>query len=171
MIKEALAQRPSDARAQRMAREIERDIRSAPRKGHDRPAAPLEDVIILDDGKFELKAADLAAAAPGADAAPGPPGLPGAVAWPAAEESAPAANLVRTITMADVCWAQGRKDEAREIVAEILRNEPGDARALAWRAGHDEKAGDEGADAAARKLSSLLETIAKEYGYDFSRPL
>ncbi len=168
MIKEALAQRPADARAQRLAREIEREIRNAPGKVNDRPAAPLEDVIILDDGRFELKAADIAAAAPGGDAPPEPPG---AVVGPPAEESAPAASLVRTITMADVCWAQGRKDEAREIVAEILRNDPGDARALAWRAGHEEKAGDGEGDAAARKLSSLLETIAKEYGYDFSRPL
>ena len=61
--------------------------------------------------------------------------------------------------------------QTRPAVADILRNEPGDARALAWRAEHDEKTGDEGADAAARKLSSLLETIAKEYGYDISRPL
>ena len=171
MIKEALAQRPSDARAQRIAREIERDIASAPRKGGDGPAAPLEDVIILDDGKFELKAVDPAAGAPGAAAAKGPAGPPGGAARPAAEESGPAGRLVRTITMANLCWAQGRRDEAREIVAEILRKDPGDPRALAWGAEHDGKAVDAGADAAARKLSLLLETIAKEYGYDISRPV
>jgi len=171
LIKEALAQRPSDVRAQRVAREIERDIRSLPQKGRDRPAAPLEDVVILDEGKFELKAADLAAAAPDAGAPPESPEPASGVAGRAAEESGPAASLVRTITMANVCWAQGRKDEAREIVAEILRNDPGDARALAWRAEHDDQARDAGGDAATRKLSLLLETIAKEYGYDLSRPL
>ncbi len=172
MIKEALAQRPSDPRAQRVAREIERDIGSAPRKGYEKSAAPLEDVILTDDGRFDLTAADVAAATPGAEAAPAPGGARArGAAEPPPEESAPAASLVRTITMANVCWAQGRRDEALEIVAEILRNAPGDARALAWRAEHGEKAGKDEVDTASGRLSSFLETIAKEYGYDISRPL
>ncbi len=171
MIKEALAQRPSDARAQRVAREIERDGGGAPGKGRERPAPPLEDVILLDEEKFELTAADLTSAAPGGGEAPAQAAPPGETATRAPVEPAPGASLVRTITMADVFWAQGRLAEARGIVDAILRNEPANARALAWRAAHGPNAGEEGADAVARKLSSLLETIAKEYGYDISRPL
>ncbi len=168
MIKEALAQRPSDARAQRLAREIQKEMRSAAPKGQERPAAPLEDVILLDEEKFELTAADLAPAAP---RAPGRQREPDGAAPAEAQEPAPAARLVRTITMADIFWAQGRGNDAREIVDEILRNDPGNERALAWRAAHGERTGGEGAEAAARKLTALLETIAKEYGYDLSRPL
>ncbi len=171
MIKEALAQRPSDARAQHVAREIERDIRSAPRKGPERPAVPLEDVILIDEEKFKLKSADLAPAVAESERPPEQAGPPAAAARPAAGEPVPATSLVRTITMADVCWAQGRRDEAREIVEEILRNEPGNARALAWRTAHAGKSDEEAADEVARRLTSLLETIAKEYGYDISRPL
>ncbi|MGE5189319.1 MAG: tetratricopeptide repeat protein, partial [Gemmatimonadota bacterium] len=171
MIKEALAQRPSDARAQRIAREIERDMAGGPRTGGPGSAAPLEDVVILDEGKFELKAVDTAAGAPGTGPGPQPAARPPGIARPAPEEVSPGAGLVRTITMADVCWAQGRRDEAREIVAEILRQDPGNPRALAWRAGHEEATKEAGPDAAARKLSRFLETIAKEYGYDISRPV
>ena len=174
MIKEALAQRPSDARAQRVAREIERDGGSAPQKGPGRPAPPLEDVILFEEEKFELTAADRASAAapaPPAVEAPAPAPAAGDAAGRAPEDAAAATSLVRTITMADVFWAQGRVGEARAIVDEILRHEPGDARALAWRAAHGGKADGEGAEGVARRLSSLLETIAKEYGYDISRPL
>ncbi len=171
MVKEALAQRPSDVRAQRVAREIERERGGPPQKGGERPGPPLEDVIVFEEEKFELTAADLAPAAPGVVEPPAPAPARREGAGPAAEDASPVASRVRTITMADVFWAQGRVGEAREIVDEILRADPGNARALAWRAAHAGGAEGEGAEGVTRKLSSLLETIAKEYGYDISRSL
>lgn len=90
---------------------------------------------------------------------------PGAAPAPPA---AAAATPVRTVTMAGVLWDQGRESEAREIVREILREDPKDPRALAWLAEREPRR--EAADPASR-LSALLGKIAKEYAHDLSRPV
>jgi tetratricopeptide (TPR) repeat protein len=172
MIKEALQQYPADARAQRLAREIEEEIRlSVPRK-EDEPPASLEDVVVLPEGAFEIRPADVS------------PGAPeGSV--PAAEEGPP--PPVRTITMADVYWEQGERETARRIVDEILQRDPEDRRALEWKKTHEEKTPQgalgrapegalEGAPAGAPEsaptnaLAAFLGAIAKEFGYELSGP-
>jgi tetratricopeptide (TPR) repeat protein len=148
MIKEALQQYPADARAQRMAREIEEELHSAPRRSGDAPPEPLEDVILLPEGAFEIRPADLPQ---GASA--------GAAPVPEAEEGAPP---VRTITMADVYWEQGERDTARRIVDEILMRDPEDRRAAQWKKAHEDEVTQEVA------LTAFLGAIAKEFGYDLS---
>lgn len=187
-IKEALQRRPSDLRAQRIAREIEAEIGAAP-PGDAARAPLLEDIVVTDEGTFALRAADGPTAperegtvprkpkapagelpraagpppAPGKAPAGGPPPLP-----PVAPQGPPATPgpPVRTVTMADVYRSQGRNEEARAIVAEILRENPGDARALAWMKEHGGEAG-----SSERELTALLESILKEYGHELSRPL
>lgn len=172
MIKEALQQYPADARAQRLAREIEEEIRlSVPRK-EDGPPGPLEDVVVLPEGAFEIRPADVS---------PGPPEGP----VPAAEEEPP--PPVRTITMADVYWEQGERETARRIVDEILHRDPEDRRALEWKKTHEERTPEgalesapQGAPESAptnaqgsapeRALTAFLGAIAKEFGYEFSEP-
>ncbi len=84
---------------------------------------------------------------------------------------APSPVSVSTITMADVHWRQGDRETARRIVREILSREPGNARALAWIAERDTEEGAPGAAEGPEKaLLEFLETMAKEYGYDLSRP-
>jgi 3-dehydroquinate synthase len=147
MIKEALQQYPADARAQRVAREIEEELHRSPPGSGDAPPEPLEDVILLPEGAFEIRPADLLQGAP-------------AVPAPAAEEvSTPP---VRTITMAGVYWEQGEKDTARRIVDEILMRDPQDHRALEWKKAHEEEGPAEAV------LAAFLCAIAKEYGYDLS---
>lgn len=148
MIKEALQQYPADARAQRLAREIEEELHNAPGRSGDTPPEPLEDVILLPEGAFEIRPADM------------PQGAPAGAA-PAAEAEA-GAPPVRTITMADVYWEQGERDTARRIVDEILVRDPEDRRAAQWKKAHE----DEGTPEAA--LAAFLGAIAKEYGYDLS---
>jgi 3-dehydroquinate synthase len=58
-IKEALHQHPSDEKAQRAAREIERELLHAPSAGDGAPSIPLEDVVLLDGEAFEIRPADL----------------------------------------------------------------------------------------------------------------
>jgi tetratricopeptide (TPR) repeat protein len=152
MIKEALQQQPSDARAQRMAREIEEDLHRFPPPEGDSPPEPLEDVILLPEGAFGIRPADLsqeAKEAPAAAAEAGPP---------------PAAPPVSTITLANIYWEQGEKETARRIVGEILARDPGDRRALEWKKAREEEGTAETA------LAVFLDSIAKEYGYDLSRP-
>jgi len=77
-------------------------------------------------------------------------------------EEAPEAPAVRTVTLADVYWAQGERETAFHIVGEILRRDPANVRALAWMAARRE-------DPIETALKAFLETLAKEYGYDLSR--
>ena len=81
---------------------------------------------------------------------------------PAAGKEAPGAPAVRTVTLANVYWAQGERETARRIVEEILRRDPGNARAHAWMAARRE-------EPLETALKKFLETTAKEYGYDLSR--
>jgi 3-dehydroquinate synthase len=151
MIKEALQQHPGDARAQRMAREIEEELhRSPPGKGEARPA-PLEDVILLPEGAFGIRPAE----PPPKEEAPAQAAEPGAP---------PSAPPVHTITLADIYWEQGEKETARRIVEEILARDPGDRRALQWKRTREE------GDQAEKALFDFLGEIAKEYGYDLSGP-
>jgi hypothetical protein len=68
---------------------------------------------------------------------------------------------VRTVTLADLYWAQGERETANRIVEEILRRDPGNARALAWQAARRE-------EPLEKKLRDFLRAFAKEYGYDLS---
>jgi Tfp pilus assembly protein PilF len=68
---------------------------------------------------------------------------------------------VRTVTLADVYWAQGERETANRIIEEILLQDPGNARATAWRAARRE-------DPLETKLRDFLRAAAKEYGYDLS---
>ncbi len=152
MIKEALQQYPADPRAQRVAREIERNLPRFPEKEGDTLHPPLEEMVIVDGGAFEIRPADLS---------PDLPAPPGKATG--AEAEAPPVPPVRTITMANVCWEQGEKEIARRIVDEILMRHPGDRRALEWKRTHEERTTE-------NSLVAFLDAIAKEYGYDLSGP-
>lgn len=167
MVKEALQQYPSDSRAQRSARRIEREFGSAFSTVPGKEPLPLEDLVLLEEEAFELRPADAEEAPAGEVPNGGPEAFP-------AE-----APTVRTITMADVYWKQGREREALEIVREILQTSPEDVRALSWLAAH----GTDGAGPPAARpgaspdpaemlflgrLRSFLNAVAKEYGYVLS---
>ncbi|HSL92465.1 MAG TPA: 3-dehydroquinate synthase, partial [Candidatus Limnocylindrales bacterium] len=117
MVKEALQQYPADARAQRLAREIEENRHRSPSREEDAPPEPLEDVLLLPEGAFEIRPAAPERSAPDAEPVSPPP-------------------PVRTITMANVYWEQGEKETAHRIVDEILTRDPGDPRALEWKTAH-----------------------------------
>ncbi|PWB66403.1 MAG: hypothetical protein C3F14_04200 [Deltaproteobacteria bacterium] len=171
MIKEALQQYPSDARAQRVARDIEAELHRSPPAGGDAPPEPLEDVILLPGESYEIRPADPGSESPATSRAPAAaPGTPSAAAAgpqgasKAAEPESPSERPpVSTVTMADVYWLQGEKETARRIVDEILARVPGDPRALAWKSAHEEKMVEEA-------LAAFLGMLAKEYGYDLSGP-
>jgi 3-dehydroquinate synthase len=148
MVKEALQQYPADARAQRLAREIEEELHRSPSRKGDAPPEPLEDVLLLPEGSFEIRPADPSPAAPESSA-------------PVAESEVQTPPPVRTVTMADVYWEQGEKETARRIVDEILMRDPGDPRALEWKKIHEK-------GAAVSALAAFLGAIAKEFGYDLS---
>jgi len=152
MIKEALQQSPADARLQRAAREIEEELLRSPPREADAPPEPLEDVILLPEGAFEIRPADPL------------PGAPGGRASVMEGETPPPAPPVRTMTLAKIYWEQGEKETARRIVDEILMRDPEDRRALEWKKAHEEERAAEAA------LAAFLDAIAKEYGYDLSGP-
>jgi len=180
MIKEALQQYPADARAQRVARDTEGEMRRSPPREGIAPPEPLEDVILLPGETYEIRPADRGPEPPKrtpATAAAGPesaspaagPGKPGMPAEPEnharlGEPESPAGRpAISTVTMAEVYWKQGEKETARRIVGEILARDPEDPRALAWKRAHEEKTTEEA-------LAAFLGTLAKEYGYDLSGP-
>src|SRR3990170_1438075 len=127
-IKEALHQHPSSARAQHVAREIERNMKEPRSVAGESPSPLLEDVLILEEGAFELRPADRRADIPeehvvaSGPPAPGPPEVSEGTSLPDAEET------VRTVTMASVYWDQGKQEEARRIIEGILRGNPQDPR-------------------------------------------
>lgn len=167
MAKEALHQYPSDPRAQRTARRIEREFGGSFSAAPGRESLPLEDVVLLEEESFALRPADV-------DEAPG-------AEVPAAAPDGPLAEppAVQTITMAEVYWKQGREQEAMDIVRGILRKTPGDARALSWLSAHRADGAEVPAAGAGERrdpdeepvigrLRSFLKTVAKEYGYVLS---
>ena len=165
-IKEALQQHPSSARAQHVAREIERNMKEALPVAGESPSPLLEDVLILEEGAFELRPADRReeireerVAAPGPapqDTKEGTPPLGGG-------------ETVRTVTMASVYWDQGKQEEARRIIEGILRENPLNPRALAWKEAREGKTPKERGKEAENALTGFLEKVAKEYGYDVPR--
>jgi 3-dehydroquinate synthase len=167
MIKEALHQYPSDARAQRAAHRIEQEFGSAFSPVTRTESLPLEDVVLLEEETFELRPADVDETGEG--------GGPSEDSFD--EHTEP--PVVRTITMADVYWKQGRERAALEIVRGILTVTPKDERALSWLAGHGASGGESPAAETGKhqdsveppvigRLRSFLKTIAKEYGHVLS---
>ncbi len=165
-IKEALHLDPASERAQNAARELERAVRDASPPVREKESPLLEDVVILDEGAFELRSAEDRSGSRGATEDESPDSrdaLPGS--------SAPDAGTpVRTVTLASIFWDQGRQEEARRIVGEILRENPEDLRALAWLKEHpDRKPKDSAPERSVLALTVFLETLGKEYGHDVPR--
>lgn len=171
-IKEALHQHPSSARAQRIARDIEKEMGEILPETGEGSVPLLENVVILEEGAFELRAGDHGAGSAGEDdeAGPEPP------AQAAGEGDSPPGisprepvSSVRTVTMANVYWDQGRQGEARRIIDEILRNDPQDPRALAWLRAREEERSIDPEKKVIFALNVFLEKIAREFGYDVPR--
>lgn len=184
-IHAVLEENPADAGAQRVAAELGRATSAAGQGEEMQAASPLAGLVLLGDDAYEIRPADqplpssegmglppgdfhvedASGPAPQGGGAPGETSLP-AVAVdeglsPAHGEGASAPPAVRTVTLADVYWAQGERETAIRIVEEILRQDPGNARALAWRAARRE-------DPLEKTLREFLGATAKEYGYDLS---
>lgn len=164
-IKEALAQDPSSVRAQRVARQIEREMKEALPEIGERTSPLLEEVVILEEGAFELRPADRLS---GSDEERADAGDPRAEApdTPPETSSEEAGTLIRTVTMASIYWDQGRQEESIRIIDEILRRHPNDSRALAWR---EARLGKREVDREKRLVSALaafLRKMKKEFGYD-----
>jgi 3-dehydroquinate synthase len=171
-IKEALEQSPSSASAQRIAREVEREMMEVLPGVGESPSPLLEEVVILEEGAFELRPADRhpdVGRGRGAAAGPRPPAPPaGEPDSPRGGISPEAAFPVRTVTMATLYWDQGRREEAIRIIDEILQGNPRDPRALAWREAHQEKRPEDG-EKKVFSLNAFLKKMMKEFGYDVSR--
>ncbi len=168
-IKEALHLHPSSSKALHVAREIERKMKEIRPEVGESPSPLLEDVLILEEGAFELRPADRRDDARGerTDVSGGP----GAGVPAPSEETAPAdaAGTVRTVTMASVYWDQGKQEEARRIIDEILRENPRDPKALAWREAREGKKAKVQGKEIVSALEDWLEKVSKEYGYDIPR--
>lgn len=167
MVKEALHQYPSDIRAQRIARRIEQEFGSTFSPVAGKESLPLEDVVLLEEEAFELRPAEVYET----------PGGEVPVEEPFDSPAEP--PTVRTITMAEVYWKQGREREALEIVRGILQKTPEDVRALSWMEAHRANGGESPAAGTGKRrdpveapvivrLRSFLKTVAKEYGYVLS---
>jgi 3-dehydroquinate synthase len=168
-IKEALHQHPSSFQAQHVAREIERNMKKALPVAGESPSPLLEDVLILEEGAFELRPADRRGDIREERVAfPGPP-APGS---PDTAEGTPplgGGETVRTVTMASVYWDQGKEEEARRIIEGILRENPLDPRARAWKEAREGKRPRQRGKEEENALTGFLEKVAKEYGYDVPR--
>ncbi len=153
---------PSDLRAQRIAGGIGAQLSGAIAGEADQQSLPLEKLVFVEEEAYEIRAAeDPAAPVPGEK---GVPPMETPEEPPCGTEPASSEPLsVATVTLADVYWAQGEREEARRIVEEILRKEPGNTRAKAWRESRKEE------DPVEAELNAFLQTTAKEYGYDLSR--
>ncbi|MGA7105593.1 MAG: 3-dehydroquinate synthase [Candidatus Deferrimicrobiaceae bacterium] len=157
-IKEALAQDLSSASAQHLARKIEREVKEALPEIGESTSPLLEEVVILEEGVFELRPAEERGdtGAPSAGATDIPPGTP------PTEAGAP----VRTVTMASIFWDQGQQEESIRIIDEILRRHPNDSRALAWREARLGKRTDGWEERLVSFLTAFLRKTKKEFCYD-----
>ncbi len=166
-IKEALEQSPSSTSAQRIAREVEHEMKEVLHDVGESPSPLLEEVIILEEGAFELRPADrpddVFRRSRGAI---GPPTTDSRIGAPRGDSAPEGEAPVRTVTMATLYWDQGRQEEAIRIIDEILQDNPGDPRALAWRNAHLGKREDGKAEKAVFSLTSFLKKVMKEFGYD-----
>jgi 3-dehydroquinate synthase len=172
-IKEALEQSPSSARAQRIAREVEREMKEGLPDIGESPSPLLEEVVILEEGAFELRPADRPAdvlrSRRGWGVSPSPAPHTGAPGFPPGDHSPGMEAPVRTVTMATLYWDQGRREDAIRIIDEILERNPRDPRALAWREAHREKREEGKAEKAVFSLTAFLKKMMKEFGYDVPR--
>ena len=157
-IKEALAQDLSSASAQRVAREIEREVKEALPEIGESTSPLLEEVVILEEGVFELRPAEERSDA-------GPPSA-GATDIPPETSLTEAGAPVRTVTMASIYWDQGRQEESMRIIDEILRRHPNDSRALAWRKARLGKRTDGWEERLVSFLTAFLRKMKKEFSYD-----
>lgn len=164
-IKEALAQDPSSVRAQRVARQIDREVKEALPEIGERTSPLLEDVVILEEGAFELRPADRLSG-PDEERAVAGDTRTEAPDGPPETSSAEAGTLIRTVTMASIYWDQGRQEDSIRIIDEILRCHPDDSRALAWREAHLGKREVDRGKKVVSALSAFLRKMTKEFGYD-----
>ena len=164
-IKEALGQDPSSPRAQRVARQIEREVKEALPEIGERTSPLLEDVVILEEGAFELRPADRLSSPDEERAVAGDPRKEGP-GDPPETSSAESETLIRTVTMASIYWDQGRQGEAMRIIDEILRRHPDDSRALAWREARLGKREVDRENKLISALTAFLRKMTKEFDYD-----
>jgi 3-dehydroquinate synthase len=156
-IKEVLDQDPSSASAQRVARDIEQEVKESLPDMEKSPSPLLEEVLILEEGAFELRSADLRPdSVEGTDEA-GDSSLP--------EPGTP----VRTVTMATVYWEQGKQEEAMQIIDEILMRNPRHPRALSWLESREEMRAKSRGESVVSSLTAFLKKMTKEFGYDLPR--
>jgi 3-dehydroquinate synthase len=184
-IHAVLEENPADAGAQRVAAELGRATSAAGQGEGMQAASPLAGLVLLGDDAYEIRTADqplpssegtgfppgdfhvedVSGPAPHGEGAPEGTSAQHAAADerlpPSGGEGAGEPPSVRTVTLADVYWAQGERETASRIVEEILQHDPGNARALAWRAARRE-------DPLETALRDFLRATAKEYGYDLS---
>jgi 3-dehydroquinate synthase len=171
-IKEALQLHPSSPDAQRLARNIEWEMKK--KRSEVGEGSPLlEDVLILEEGAFELRPVDGQPESSEDGIGPAGPGT-GASRSEADVSSMDSSQPVRTtpvstVTMASIYWDQGRKEEARRIIDEILRNNPGDPRALEWCRKREELQKREGGKSVISALNDFLGRIGRDFGYDVQR--
>jgi 3-dehydroquinate synthase len=171
-IKEALQLHPSSPDAQRLARNIEREMKEGVSEaGESSPL--LEDVVILEEGVFELRPVDgqPESSEDGSGFASAEPSVPHSeVDASSLDSSLPEATMpVSTVTMANIYWDQGRREEARRIIDGILRNNPGNPRALAWCKEREEMQKSERVKSMISALADFLGKIGREFGYDVPR--
>jgi tetratricopeptide (TPR) repeat protein len=184
-IQAVLEENPGDATAQRAAAELGREIAAAGGGEEPPDASPIAGLVLLGDDAYEIRPAEAppsgqeggepaagearpegasapAGETPGGAGEPRPPreGAEGATPHTGREETAES-PAVRTVTLAEVYWAQGERETATRIVEEILRRDPGNARALAWRAARRE-------DPLEKALRRFLRAAGKEYGHELS---
>ena len=184
-IQAVLEEYPADAAAQRTAAELEREIAAAGGGEESPDPSPIAGLVLLGDDAYEIRPAEaqLSAKEGGEPAAgeiriesastpagktdsgageppPPPEGAESATPHAGREEYAEP-PAVRTVTLAEVYWAQGERETANRIVEEILRRDPGNARALAWRAARRE-------DPIEKALRRFLRAAGKEYGHELS---
>ncbi len=165
-IKEVLEQNPSSASAQRIAREVEREMKEGPPGTGESPAPLLEEVVILEEGAFELRPADRhpdVGRRRGAAAGPTVPASPTGEPVSPPGEIPPETAPVRTVTMATLYWNQGRQEEAIRMIDEILQGNPQDPRALAWREAHQEKPPEAKGEKTVFSLNAFLKKMMKEW--------
>ncbi len=171
-IKEALQLNPSSPDAQRLARDIESEMKENALKAGESPPL-LEDVVILEEGAFELRPVDAEAVSSDdrIGLAGSEPEAPRSEEDASSSDSSEAEETmpVKTVTMASIYWEQGRREEARRIIREILRNNPGDPRALAWYMKHEEMQKEERGKSVISALTAFLGKIRRDFGNDVPR--